>query len=199
MPSSFPSATRTAGAICTETRVSFSSSAFHTFALSFLITIAPVGQTAAHWPQPTQTLSLMGMSNTVLMVIFEPRPAKSIAPTRCISLHILTQSPQRMHLFWSRVMQREDSSRRGVSAPFGKRTPSMLKRIASSCSLHLPLLPQVVQSRQWSASSSSRIILRYLRRRSVFVQISMPSLGGVEQAASRPPHLFSTMHMRQAP
>ncbi len=26
----------------------------------------------------------------------------------------------------------------------------------------------------------------------------MPAFGGVEQAASKPPHWFSTMHMRQA-
>ena len=199
MPNSSPIATRTAGAIWTETRAFLSSSAFQTFAVSFLTTIAPVGQTAAHWPQPTQLLSAIGMSKTVLIVIFEPRRAKSIAPTLCISLHILTQSPQRMHLLWSRDMQSDESSRRGSAAPFGKRTPSMLKRIARSWSLHLPLLWQVVQSRQWSASSSSSIILRYLRSRSVFVHISMPSFGGVEQAASRPPHLFSTMHMRHAP
>ena len=161
--------------------------------------IAPVGHTAAHCPQPTQGESAIGRPNAVLMVILDPRWAKSMAPTFWISLHILTQSPQRMHLCASLVMQGEDSSSSGLAAVLGKRTPWILKRIARSCSLHFPLLLQVVQSRQWLAKSNSRIFLRYLRSLSVLVLISMPALGIVEQAASNPPHLFSTIHILQAP
>ena len=180
------------------TFTSGSSSRAQTLAVSFFTTMAPVGQTAAHWPQPTQGDSAMGTSKAVEMVIFAPRWAKSMAPTFCTSLHIRTQSPQRMHLFWSRTMLTEDSSSLGSAAVLGKRTRSMPKRMARSWSLQEPLLPQVVQSRQWLARSSSRIILRYLRSRSVLVRISIPALGGVEQAASMPRGV-STMHMRHAP
>ena len=62
------------------------------------MTIAPVGQTAAHWPQPTQPDSAMGLPKAGETTIFAPRYAKSMAPTCCTSLHILTQSPQSMHL-----------------------------------------------------------------------------------------------------
>ena len=127
----------------------------------FLTTMAPVGQTSEHWPQPTQVESASGLPKAVLIIILEPRKAKSIAPTFCTSWHILTQSPQRMHFPASREMHREESSSPLVErALFGKRTPSMLKRIARSCSLQLVLFSQVVQSRQWLESTSSRMFLR---------------------------------------
>ena len=97
-PSSLPRATRTAGAIWQLTLVFLSSRARHTGAVSFLTTIAPVGQTAAHCPQPTQFDPAMFFSNTALTFIPDPRWAKSMAPTAWISLHIRTQSPQSMHL-----------------------------------------------------------------------------------------------------
>ena len=192
-------ATRTAGAICTVVLISGSSTAAQTVSTLFFTTIAPVGHTTAHWPQPTQGDSAKGLPKAVLMVIFEPRKAKSIAPTCWVSLHIRTQSPQRMHLPGSRVMQTEELSSTGRCLLLGKRTPSIWKRMARSCSLQLVLLSQVVQSRQWLASRSSRMFLRYRRSRSVLVLIFMPARGGVEQAASSPPHSFSTMHIRQAP
>ena len=99
MPSSLPIATRTAGAICAVTFTPGSSSAAQTAAVSLFTTMAPVGQTAAHWPQPTQGDSDIGVSKAVEMVILAPRWAKSMAPTFCTSLHMRTQSPQRMHLF----------------------------------------------------------------------------------------------------
>lgn len=68
--------------------------------------------------------SAIGFPNAVLITILEPRKAKSIAPTFWISLHILTQSPQRMHFPASREMQREEVSSPFVEcAVFGKRTP----------------------------------------------------------------------------
>ena len=49
-------------------------------------------------PQPTQPDSAMGLPKAGETTIFAPRYAKSMAPTCCTSLHILTQSPQSMHL-----------------------------------------------------------------------------------------------------
>ena len=141
----------------------------------------------------------MGSSNAVAIIILEPRFAKSIAPTFCISLHMRTQSPHSMHLCVSLTMHTLEVSSLGSGLRFLKRMLSMPNREASSCSLHLPFFWQVVQSRQWLASSSSSIILRCLCSLSVLVYISMPALGTVEQAASIPPWLFSTMHMRHAP
>ena len=46
----------------------------------------------------TEGDSASGLLNAVLMIILEPRKAKSIAPTFWISLHMRTQSPHSMHL-----------------------------------------------------------------------------------------------------
>ncbi len=47
-------ATRTAGAICTTTRLPGSWMARHASPIWFFTVIAPVGQTAEHWPQLMQ-------------------------------------------------------------------------------------------------------------------------------------------------
>jgi len=84
-----------------------------------------------------------------------------------------------MHLLRSLVMQREESSTSGFEAVFGNRIWLILYLIARSCSLHFPLLLQVVQSRQWLASKSSKIIFRYfLKSFSVCFYNSCPLWAG---------------------
>ena len=63
----------------------------------------------------------------------------------------------------------------------------------------MPLFSQVVQSRQWEESISSKIIRRCFKSRAVLVRIFMPSRGSMAQEASILPRSSSTTHMRQAP
>ena len=74
--------------------------------------MAPVGQTAAHWPQPTQPVSISILPKPGPTMALLPRLEKSIAPMFCTSEHMRTHRPQRMHLEGSRVMQGEETSRR---------------------------------------------------------------------------------------
>ena len=102
MPKSSPSATRTAGAICTTTRFWGSWSARHAVPIWSLTVIAPVVQTAAHWPQPTHFVSSSFRSKAGMTCSSLPRKAKFRMPCPCSSSHTRTQSPQRMHLLGSR-------------------------------------------------------------------------------------------------
>ena len=73
-PNISPIATRVAGAICTITFLFGLVISFHTFSTSDLIVKAPVGHTAAHCPQFTQStcpsgLPFMGCT-TVLAPLF---------------------------------------------------------------------------------------------------------------------------------
>ena len=122
-----------------------------------------------------------------------------MAPTFWISLHILTQSPQSMHLLLSLTIHKEDVSNSLFSAVLSNLTCLIPKRCANSCSLQCPFFSQVVQSLQWFESNNSNIFFLYFLSLGVLVYISIPAFGGVEHAASIPPHLFSTIHIRQAP
>ena len=121
-PNSSPMATLTAGAIWATTRLSGAYSACHTSLRSFLIVIAAVGQTAAHWPQLTQSVSTISLPKAGLTTILAPRWAKSMAPTCCTSLHILTQSPHRIHLLGSLTMERDESSMQRSGCVLGNLT-----------------------------------------------------------------------------
>ena len=63
--------------------------------LGLLMVMAPVGQTAAHWPQLTHSVSASFRLKAGDTIILEPRLTKSMAPTCWISLHMRTQSPQK--------------------------------------------------------------------------------------------------------
>ena len=110
MPNSSPSATLTAGAICITTLFFESYIASHTSSTQLFMITAPVGHTAAHCPHPTQFVSAIHLPKAGLTVIFDPLKAKSIAPTFCTSLHILTQSPHKMHLLESIRIDFDDLS-----------------------------------------------------------------------------------------
>ena len=162
--------------------------------------MAPVVQTAAHWPQPTHFVSESFLSKAGMTCRSLPRQAKLRMPCPCSSSHTRTQSPQRMHLFGSRKMAWLVLSVAKRGRVSGKRMCRTPKRWASSCRRQLPLLPQVVQLQSCEASSSSRIRRRCCSRREVFVRISSPSRGSMEQEASiLPVFTSSTMHMRHAP
>ena len=113
-PSLRPMATLTAGAIWTVEKTFLSKRSLQTASMEFLTDMAPVGQTAEHWPQPTQGDSERGAPKAVATFIPEPLKAKSMAPTFWISLQTLMQSPQSMHLLLSMEMEAEDSS--GIGA-----------------------------------------------------------------------------------
>ena len=81
MPNLSPTATRTAGAICATTRIFLSARIFHTGSTSCLMLIAPVGHTARHCPQPTQSVSERFLLNAGVTCILEPRNAKSKMPS----------------------------------------------------------------------------------------------------------------------
>ena len=161
--------------------------------------MAAVGQTAAHWPQLTQSVSASFFPKAGVTIASEPRWAKSMAPTCCTSLQTLTQSPQRMHLLGSRMMEGEESSIGCCFLVLGKRMSLSSSLAASSCSRQVWFFSQTVQSLQWDARISSRIILLWCCSLGVLVFITMPCLGGVEQEAIRLPLSSSTMHMRHAP
>ena len=110
IPNLSPIATRTAGAICATTLIFLSANAFHTGSTSCRILIAPVGQTALHCPQPTQSVSASSLLNAGITCIFEPRKAKSRMPSPWISSQVRTQSPQRIHLLGSLITQSEEVS-----------------------------------------------------------------------------------------
>ena len=166
---------------------------------SFLTVMAPVGQAAAHWPQLTHLVSESLRSKAGITWASLPRKAKFRMPMPCISSQVRTQSPQRIHLPGSRTTAGEEVSFSRAGRVSAKRTFRTPKRRASSCRWQLPLFSQVVQSRQWEASISSRFSRRYFRSRMVLVRIRSPSRGSMEQEASILPRSSSTRHMRQAP
>ena len=75
-----PTAILTAGAIWATTLTLGSSIAFQTSVTLVLTDIAAVGQTTAHWPHPTQSVSAISLPNAGDICIFDPLWAKSIAP-----------------------------------------------------------------------------------------------------------------------
>src|SRR5699024_639223 len=133
-----PTATRTAGAICATTLVLGSESAAHTGSTSCLILMAPVGQTARHCPHPTQSVCARSLLNAGVTCIFDPRKGKSRIPSPWISSHVLTQSPQRMHLLGSRITQSEDVSLGSCFLLFSKRTSVMPSCLESFCNVQTP-------------------------------------------------------------
>ena len=141
----------------------------------------------------------MGSSNAVAIIILEPRFAKSIAPTFCISLHMRTQSPHSTHLLGSRTRHGEDRSRGAGVCTGLKRTLVTPTLRATSMSLQSPLLAQLGQLWSWLAKSSSTAILRISRSWGVMTRTTMPGSGGVEQAPITPRFSTSTRHRRQAP
>ncbi len=151
---------RTEGATCATTRIFLSSMASHTTVTFDRKESADVGQTAAHCPHPTQSVSLSFLWNGGVTCVFEPRNAKSIAPTPCISSQVRTQSPHRMHLFGSNTMLGELMSIGRFSFVFGKRTSCTPTLYARDCNSHMPFLWQIVQSLSWDARSNSIINFR---------------------------------------
>ena len=110
MPNSSAMPTRTLGAYWTTTRLFGSFSIAHISGIWRLMVIAPVGQTAAHWPHPTQPVSLSILPKPGATTARLPRLVKSMAPTFWTSEHMRTQRPQRMHLVGSLVMQGDETS-----------------------------------------------------------------------------------------
>ena len=159
-PNSSPIATRTAGATCATTRLPGEYMAFHTSLMSFLMVIAPVGHTAAHCPQLTHSVCAISLPKAGLTTISAPLPAKSMAPTCCTSLHMRTQSPQRMHLSGSRTIDNDEASTGRCFLVFLNLMSLSPNLLARSWSLQLRFFSHVVQSLQCDASRSSSIILR---------------------------------------
>ena len=110
MPKRSAMPTRTLGAYCTTTLRFLSCSMDQNFSVSLRMVIAPVGHTDAHWPQPTQSVSLRVLPKSAEMCAFLPRPLKSTAPMFWISAQVRTHNPQRMHLLGSRTMLGEERS-----------------------------------------------------------------------------------------
>ena len=104
MPNSSAMPTRTDGANCTTTRLFLSWSIFQNCSIWLLIVMAPVGQTAAHWPQPTQLVSESILPKPGATKARLPRLLKLIAPMFCTSAHMRTHRPHRMHFDGSRTM-----------------------------------------------------------------------------------------------
>ena len=199
-PKASPTATRTAGAICTTTRLDGSWMARQARPIWFFTVMAPVGHTAAHWPQLTHLVWASFRSKAGMTWALLPRNAKFRMPMPCISSHTRTQSPHRMHLLGSRSTAGEESSNSWGSRVSAKRTRRTPNCWARSCRWHWPLFSQVVHSQLWEASSSSRIIRRCFSRRPLLVRMRIPSRGSIEQLASIfPVFSSSTTHIRQAP
>ena len=72
--------------------------------------MAPVGHEAAHCPQLTHLVSESLRSKAGITWASLPRKAKFRMPMPCISSHVRTQSPQRMHLPGSRTTAGEEVS-----------------------------------------------------------------------------------------
>ena len=198
-PNASPMATRTAGAIWNTTRLFLSCSARHTRPMSLYTVIAAVGHTAAHWPQPMQSVSASFWSNAGITRRSALRCVKSMMFMPWISSHVRTQSPQRMHLFGSRTTEGLEVSSGSCSRVSSNRTRRTPKRSASRRSSHALDFSQTVQSRSCEASRSSMIIRRYLSSRAVLVWMESPSRGSMEQEASMRPLSSSTTHIRHAP
>ncbi len=178
MPRASPRATRTAGAVCTTTCFFGSLIACQTTSVSSFSTIAPVGQTVAHWPQYVQGASSRPVMKAGATVVPKPRLTKLYTCTPWRSLQARMQRPQRMHLFWSRTSD-------GLLASMGRflRSPSkgisrMPRSAAMDCSSQLRLRWQDRQSFGWLARRSSTTVWRASRTALVFVRTTMPSLTG---------------------
>src|SRR5699024_8154159 len=123
-----------------------------------LMLIAPVGHTARHCPHPTQSVCARSLLNAGVTCILEPRSAKSRIPSPWISSQVLTQSPQRIHLFGSRMTHSDEVSSGSCFLLFSNRTLVIPSWRDSFWSVQTPFFAQVVQSRQWAARRSSMII-----------------------------------------
>ena len=161
--------------------------------------MAPTGQTAAHWPQPTQSTSNSPLPKAGDTWERDPRCVNSRTPIPWISEQKRTQSPQRTHLLGSRTRLGLVRSRGFSSTGALKRTSVTPRRSARDWSLQEPLFPQVGQSWLPLARSSSMFVLRSSRTGAVWVFTFIPASGAVVQAVTRPRPSTSTMQSRQAP
>src|ERR1035437_1632075 len=110
MPMASPIATLTAGAGWPKNPLSGWCKASQTSLTALFSIMAPVGQTNAHCPQLVQATMPMPKSRKVDILLFSPRPEKSMAFTPCTSLHTATQRPHKMHFSGSRTNDSEVSS-----------------------------------------------------------------------------------------
>ena len=97
-----PQAARTAGAICTTVMISGFSIAANAFSVTLRSRSAPVGQWVMHWPQSTQSLSLMRRLWLTSTRVRLPVPDKSQTFTFCTLSQIWMQRMHLMHLLVSR-------------------------------------------------------------------------------------------------
>ena len=201
-PYSCPTATRTAGAVCTMTVFVASCRTLQTSATLLLPTIAPVGQTLAHWPQNVQEESASGIIEAVPTFAEKPRPLPVSAPTVWTLLHTVSQRRHMTHFDMSRTSAGDSSISSVFTAPLYLMS-RMPNSCASFCSSQCWFFVHVRHVCGWSERRSSRTVRRALSARSEFVQTSTPSREtGVAQAGTRilrGPRMpvASTRHRRQ--
>ena len=162
--------------------------------------MALTGQTAAHWPQLTQTASPSPV-NAGATTESRPRSCTPMVPTVWIWSQTVMQRRQRMHLPESRTSAALDRSiSRAVADWPPKRVPSTPKSRATSCSSQSALRSQLRQSCTWSESISSTAVRRARCTRGVLVRMTMPSAAASMQLASRLGRpACSTTQTRQTP
>ena len=183
---SSPSATLTAGAVCTTTNVSGSFNFTHT---SFIVSFswrAPVGQLWIHCPQNVQLTSFKLWSPTVDIQDSKPLFMQSIAPIPWTFLQADMHLLQSIHFSKSLTIEGDKSSILCLVFSPSNSTLSTLNFVANFCNSQFPERVHVKQSFEWFEIIKSNITCLASNTFGVCVCTTIPSSTVCMQDVAKP-------------